>query len=221
MTSSRIVVYIKGEIHTEVYNRTILLEDILEIESTNRTLKNKLNKKQILKIPPKGPYRFVISVLRVIECIHQEFPYVEIINEGEKDLIISYKEDKVQNFCLRLGKVCIISGITFLGAAFSIMSFNNDVSITKLFGQIYELVMGQPTDGFTVLEFAYSIGLIIGILTFFNHFGKKKFSVDPTPIEVEMRMYEKEIDETIIENYSRKGQEIDVGQGTTAGHSGA
>lgn len=221
MTSSRIVVYIKGEIHTEVYNRTILLEDILEIESTNRTLKNKLNKKQILKIPPKGPYRFVISVLRVIECIHQEFPYVEVINEGEKDLIISYKEDKVQNFCLRLGKVCIISGITFLGAAFSIMSFNNDVSITKLFGQIYELVMGQPTDGFTVLEFAYSIGLIIGILTFFNHFGKKKFSVDPTPIEVEMRMYEKEIDETIIENYSRKGQEIDVGQGTTAGHSGA
>ena len=143
-----------------------------------------------MKIPPKGPYRFVISVLRVIECIHQEFPYVEVINEGEKDLIISYKEDKVQNFFLRLGKVCIISGITFLGAAFSIMSFNNDVSITKLFGQIYELVMGQPTDGFTVLEFAYSIGLIIGILTFFNHFGKKKFSVDPTPIEVEMRMYE-------------------------------
>ena len=221
MTSNRSIVYIKGEMHTEVYVRTVLLEDILEIESTNRTLINRLRKKQILKIPQKGPYRYVISVLRIIECIHREFPNIEIVNEGEKDLIISYKEDKMQNIFLQIGKVCIISGITFLGAAFSIMSFNNDVSITKLFSQIYELIMGQPTDGFTILEFAYSIGLIIGILTFFNHFGKKKLGVDPTPIEVEMRMYEKEIDETIIENYSRKEQEIDVGQGTSAGPSGA
>lgn len=221
MMSNRIIVYIKGEMHTEVYERVVLLEDILDIESNNRILVNKLKKKQILKIPQRGPYRYVISVLRIIECIHREFPSIEVVNEGEKDLIISYKEDKVQNFLLHIGKVCIISGVTFLGAAFSIMSFNNDVSITRLFGQIYKLVMGQPTDGFTTLEFAYSIGLIIGILTFFNHFGKKKFGVDPTPIEVEMRMYEKEIDETIIENYSRKGQEIDVGQESSTGRSGA
>lgn len=32
------------------------------------------------------------------------------------------------------------------------MAFNNDVGGTKLFGQIYELVMGKQSDGFTVLE---------------------------------------------------------------------
>lgn len=214
-------VYIKGEMNTEVYERNVTLEDILSIECSDRTLENKIKKITVLTIPKKGQHRFVISVLRIIECIHREFPDVEVQNEGEKDLIITYEVDKLQNRLLQLGKVAIVSGITFLGAAFSIMSFNNDVSITKLFGQIYELFIGQPSDGFTVIEFTYSIGLIIGILVFFNHFGKKRFSVDPTPMEVEMRTYEKDIETTLVDIYSRKEKEIDVGQASTSGNSGA
>ena len=94
-------------------------------------------------------------------------------------------------------------------------------SISKIFlckilkyirnSQIYELVTGTKSAGFTVLEFTYSIGIAIGILTFFNHFGKRRFSVDPTPIEVEMRLYENDLQTTLIENSSRKEQELDVG----------
>lgn len=104
-----------------------------------------------------------------------------------------------------------------MGAAFSIMAFNNDVGVTKMFSQIYELVTGTKSDGFTVLEFTYSIGIAIGILTFFNHFGKRRFSVDPTPIEVEMRLYENDLQTTLIENISRKEQELDVGTKYTTG----
>ena len=67
------------------------------------------------------------------------------------------------------------------------------------------------------MELMYSIGVVIGILVFFNHFGKKRFSVDPTPMEVEMRLYENDIQTTIIENYSRKEQELDVGKGNSSG----
>ena len=73
------------------------------------------------------------------------------------------------------------------------MAFNNDVDTVKLFGQIYELLTRRASDGFTVLELTYCIGLVIGILTFFNHFGKKRFTVDPTPMEVEMRLYENDL----------------------------
>ncbi|MEE0884349.1 MAG: stage V sporulation protein AA, partial [Faecalimonas sp.] len=64
----------------------------------------------------------------------------------------------------------------------------------------------------------YSVGLVAGILVFFNHFGKKKISVDPTPIEVEMRLYENDIQTTVIAEYSRKGQELDVGETNTTGN---
>lgn len=142
---------------------------------------------------------------------------LEIQNVGEPDLIITFENQKTPGAFVHWMKVIAVVAITFTGAAFSIMTFNNDVDTTKLFGQIYELLMGNPSDGFTVLELMYSIGMIVGILIFFNHFGGKKFSVDPTPMEVEMRLYENDIQTTLIENYSRKGQEIDVGKTVSAG----
>ena len=101
--------------------------------------------------------------------------------------------------------------VTFIGAGFSIMSFNNDVDVPKLFNQIYFLVTGNRSDGFGILELTYCIGMSVGILLFFNHFGKRRFTVDPTPMEVEMRTYEEEIEMTLIDEYSRKKEEKDVG----------
>lgn len=104
---------------------------------------------------------------------------------------------------MHLLKIVFVVLISFFGAAFSAMAFNNDVDTVTMFGQIYQLVTGRTSDGFTILEITYSIGLIVGILIFFNHFGKSKVSVDPTPLEVEMRLYENDIQTTLIENYSR------------------
>ena len=63
---------------------------------------------------------------------------------------------------------------------------------------------GKQSSGFTILEVSYSVGITIGILVFFNHFGKRRFSVDPTPMEVQMRLYEDDVNNTIIEDASRK-----------------
>ena len=43
-----------------------------------------------------------------------------------------------------------------------------------------------------------------GVIFFFNHFGRWKITQDPTPIEVEMRTYEDEVDNTILEMENRK-----------------
>ena len=87
-------------------------------------------------------------------------------------------------------KVVFISLASFFGAAFSIMTFNTDADVGTLFKQIYQQVTGNVSNGFTILEISYSIGLAAGVLFFFNHFGRKKFSADPTPMQVQMRQYE-------------------------------
>lgn len=90
------------------------------------------------------------------------------------------------------------------------MAFNNDVSIDDAFEKFYLQVMGTESNGMTELEVAYCIGLPVGILVFFNHFGKKKITPDPTPIQVEMRKYEKDVDTTFIEEAGRDGHSLDV-----------
>ena len=62
----------------------------------------------------------------------------------------------------------------------------------------------------TELEISYCIGVTVGILVFFNHVGKKKLTPDPTPIQVQLRKYEQDVDTTFIENSGRGGTEVDV-----------
>ena len=69
---------------------------------------------------------------------------------------------------------------------------------------------GSKTVGVLILEISYSVGLILGVTLFFNHFGKRKVTLDPTPIEVQMRLYEDQVDTTVIQNASRKESGVDI-----------
>lgn len=210
MSVSNNTLYIKGDQSVEVTKREVTLGDLVTMECSQQNMVSKLKKIKVMKIPEEGQQRFVVSVLKIIELIHKEYPNLEIQSYGSPDIIVTYEEQKKNNRIWQFTKVLLVSLTTFFGAAFAIATFNNDSNIRKLFKDIYELFMGTSKEGFTILELSYSIGIIIGILVFFNHFGKKKTSVDPTPIEVEMRLYENDIQTTVIAEYSRKGQELDV-----------
>ena len=162
----------------------------------------------------------VVSLLKVIQKIHETYPDVTVENLGEPDFIVTYEEQDTKSNAWHVIKIVAVVLISFFGAAFSTMAFNNDVGVTRMFGQIYELLTGKKSDGFTILELTYCIGIVIGIIVFFNHFGKKRISVDPTPMEVEMRLYENDIQTTLVETYARKEKELDVDKKYYAGTTG-
>jgi len=214
-------VYIKADRNVEVTKPEVTLGDVLKIECSNPNMVPKLNTLKLLKFhhtDKKHQNRTAVSILRVIQCIHEQYPNIDVQNMGETDFIVTYEEQQTAEGAVHYMKAAVVVVISFIGAAFSIMAFNNDVDTTKMFSQIYELLTGNKSDGFTILELTYCIGLVIGILTFFNHFGKKKFSVDQTTMEVEMRLYENDIQSTLIETYSRKEKELDVGANSTGSH---
>ena len=211
MASENITLYIKGDRNVEVTEQDVFLKDIVSMECSDKKFLPKLQTVKILKLHGNREQRYVVSVLEIIACIHAAYPEVEVQNLGEADIIVTYENQKTPPMIWHLLKTAVVTVIIFCGSAFSIMAFNNDVGGTKLFGQIYELVMGKQSDGFTVLEVTYSIGLTFGILVFFNHFGKKRFTVDPTPMEVQMRLYENDIQTALVENASRRKEELEVG----------
>ena len=95
-----------------------------------------------------------------------------------------------------------------LGSSFAIMTFSTDVDTANLFSKIYTQFTGEIATGPTILEFTYSVGIGIGVVFFFNHFGKGKLTQDPTPVEVQMRLYEDDVNKTLIadKNRSKKAQ---------------
>lgn len=218
MPIGNLILYIKGNQNVEVQSKEVTLGDVLEIECTNSQMMAKIKATKLLKINAAKKHRYVISILKIFEIIHQQYPNVQIENVGPTDIIVTYEPHKKKNQFAQWVKIIFVVAITFSGAAFSIMAFNNDINTPKLFEQIYQQIMGEPKKGFTILELTYSIGVAVGILVFFNHFGKKRFSVDPTPMEVEMCLYENDIQTTLIETYARKEQELNVGKGNNVGN---
>lgn len=216
-------IYIKADRNTKVNKKSVTLGDVLKTECTNPAMLAKIRTMHLLTFhhtDNKKSNRTVVSVLKVIQKIHETYPDVTVENLGEADFIVTYEEQDGKGGIWHILKITAVVLTSFFGAAFSTMAFNNDVGVTKMFGQIYELLTGKESNGFTVLEFTYCIGIVIGIIVFFNHFGKKRISVDPTPMEVEMRLYENDIQTTLVETYARKEKELDVDKGCHAGNTG-
>ena len=195
--------YLKIDKNVQVHDKTVFLKDIAQISCSSKELENRIRLVKIPKAAGEGPGRHAMSVMEFIAVIQKEFPEVEINNIGEADFIVTKEKERQPPAWIGWIKTVFVSAIAFAGAAFTIMTFNNDVDLPKLFGQLFFQFTGQESDGFTILELSYSIGVGLGILVFFNHFSGRKLTADPTPMEVEMRLYEDDVDKTLIEAGNR------------------
>ena len=195
--------YIQIDQNVEVHHPHIYLQDIVRLSCSNTKLLNRLRVMPVTNLDPDKPGRYVLSSMDLIKDIQQKEPEVDITTIGESTFIITYQKEGSVNIILRWCKVIFVCLATFFGAGFSIMTFNNDVDVPALFGQIYTQVTGQEANGFSVLEISYSIGIGLGVLFFFNHFGRMKLTDDPTPMQVQMRLYEDDVNTTVIEDASR------------------
>lgn len=196
--------YLQLDKNIEVFHPHIYLQDICKLSCTNPKIQNRLRVMPVANLNPCQYGRYVMSVMDLIELIQKKEPDLDITPIGESDFILTYAKEQTSGAVWRWLKILFVSLASFFGAAFSIMTFNNDVDVGTLFSNIYTQVTGQPDTGFTILEISYSIGIGLGVLIFFNHFGKMKLSSDPSPMQVQMRLYEDDVDTTIIEQKNRE-----------------
>ena len=202
------VVYIKLPQNAQVVNRKILLQDVAEIYTADAEMGKKIGDIILYTVGGDKNQKLIFSVLKVIHLIQKEFPGIEVENIGESDFVVEYKMPLTPKKAMEYTKLVLLSLIVFIGAAFTIMTFNTDVSVGEVFDNLYYLVTGVKKEGGSILEVAYSIGILAGILGFYNHFKGQKLHDDPTPIHIEMRNYEEEMNKAIIKDADREGKII-------------
>lgn len=204
-------VYIKIAQITETGAQDVFLKDIAEVHCKNKSVEAKVKAVKVTSFSDESrKASYIGSVMELMERLEAAGTSVQVDNIGETDFVIMYQPPGHPGKVFQWMKTLFVSAVAFFGAAFAIMTFNNDANVTDVFANIYSLVMGMESDGITALEVSYSVGLSLGILVFFNHFASWKITVDPTPIEVEMRLYEDNLNKTLIQNHERKESGIDV-----------
>lgn len=214
MKEKREIVYVKADRNSVCNNPQIKIMDVMSVQCQDPAICAGIKNKTLYtfkQIDTSKKKRIeVFSILNVIDLIKEDYPEVEVVSYGEQDFVVEYVRIPVSPKWMEIAKVVLLCIVTFFGAAFTIMAFNNDVSVGEVFDRFYRQIMGVEKPNVTEIEIFYCLGLAVGILVFFNHIGKKKITSDPTPIQVEMRKYEKDVDTTFIENAGRRGHEHDV-----------
>ena len=196
--------YIQTDMNILIKHPHVYLQDIARLSCSNSKVLNRLRVLPVANLNPDTPGRNTMSVMDLVDLIQKKEPDLDITPLGELSFILTYQPPGKPQMIFEILKVVYISLASFFGAAFSIMTYNTDADVGTLFKQIYQQVTGNVSNGFTILEISYSIGLAAGVLFFFNHFGRKKFSADPTPMQVQMRQYEDNVNTTLLEENSRK-----------------
>ena len=208
---SSTTIYLKLPQVKEVYEPEVYLGMIADVHSSDRAAEAKAKAVKITSFSGKGKEAvFVGNVMELVEKIEKTGQNIQVDNIGESDFVVTYRAGKKKSLVWEWMKTAMVSAVAFFGAAFAIMTFNNDANVTDVFAKLYEMIIGTRADGPTILEASYSVGLALGILLFFNHFASWKITVDPTPIEVEMRLYEENLNKTLIKNGGRKESGVDV-----------
>ena len=187
------VLYLKAKQNAEVMQERVCVKDIASVYCADKAVCAKARALKIYQFGEKD------------QC-----QGVSVESLGENDILIELVNVDEHKGFLQWLKLTFVAAVSFFGTGFTIMAFHNDISVNKIFSHVYELVMGYPSDGYSILEVSYSIGLAAGIILFFNHIGGRRITKDPTPIEVEMRVYETDVNKALIETADREGKSIDA-----------
>lgn len=212
---ANIVLYLMAKQNVALAKADVELSDVASVYCEDEIVRAKAESLKVHRFREDGQPRVVVSVLKIIEQITKLCPGVTVESIGETDIIIekaSLQHDKLKqkNGLWAYVKIAFVSLICFFGSAFTIMAFHNDIALEDVLGRIYKLVTGAESDGYTALEISYSIGLAAGIIVFYNHVGGKRLTSDPTPLEVEMRNYERDVNLALVEMADRQKLEKDV-----------
>jgi len=200
-------IYIKPKKKVTLSNQAeITISDVADVVATKETA-GKIKKMPLVAIDNKASKKqnHLISVTDIISAIQKTYPNATINNVGEMDTWVQYMTRKSPDRTwLKWLKIAFVAVVLFVGSSTAIMSFHTDGQMPKIFENYYRIFFGEEQKNPGIINIPYSIGLAVGIIVFYNHFMGKKLTDDPTPIEVEIEQYDREVTETMVDAMSQR-----------------
>lgn len=182
--------------------KIIRLGDIANILS-EAEWEEQLSSLELVLPLPKDGNMLVMDLMQIIPQMKKVIPNVFIESIGLQHVIVEIVQNpRKPSFPLFL----LVWLLLFFGSALTIMNFHADVNMMEVQIRVVEMITGERDEHPYLFQTAYSIGIGFGMAVFFNHLFKKKWNEEPTPLEVEMFLYQENIDQFVVaEEYKRVG----------------
>ncbi len=194
------ILYVKPAKQAKVIGGTeIRVKDLAQLEGDPQLVEEMLGV-VVLRIKGNQEMRLYTSFLDIAKAVRQKNPHVTPVLAGETDTLVMYApQKKPVKKGVELAKVLVVCLVLLVGSALTLMTFHNEASIPAILCNVHTLLTGEETERPVLLIVSYAAGIFLGISCFFNHFGKKKLTDDPTPVQVQFVQYKKEVDDAVID----------------------
>ncbi|HBU85789.1 MULTISPECIES: stage V sporulation protein AA [Paenibacillus] len=185
--------------------RSVKLGDVAHLLTSPEEQERRLLELELLHPGPEDGNLILIDILQIIPQIRRVLPdvTVELIGSGHTLVEVVAGSGKPSKSLFIL-----VWLLLFFGSALTIMNFHADVNMQEVQIRIVEMITGRRDEHPYLFQVAYSIGIGFGMAVFFNHLFKKKWNEEPTPLEVEMFLYQQNVDKyVVIEETERMHEE--------------
>lgn len=170
---------------------------------TDPSFEQTLKRLPLHRVSSEDGTMLVIDMLQIVKAIQTAKPGLTVETFGEPHVLIEVSPTgtvKPKRWTLVLAWLLL-----FFGSGMAMMNFHADVNMPQVQRRITELITGQPGQYRWLFQIPYSIGVGLGMLLFFNRLIPKRFNDEPNPLEVEMFMYQENVNHYIItEEYRKK-----------------
>lgn len=195
------VVYIRMRNRVQVKgNQTVRIKDIARIIGPEEVIQI-IEETFLLTVKKEDKNIIVIDLAQLIMAIRKVDTQIEVQTFGPSQTIIEVIYSKKKMSYLTFALVWFL---LFIGAGMTIMNFHVDVSMGEVHQKVFTLITGKLDEKPLLIQIPYSLGLGIGMILFFNHFFKKRFNEEPSPLEVEMFNYQQDLDRYVTMNENKE-----------------
>lgn len=201
----KIRLYIQLSRHNEVQEGPVRLTDVAEVHGLETEEKKKLAAIELLCIK-KGVFgRYKLSAGEIADKLRERYPRYDPVFLGDPEIVLEYPRPQSKTGIRDWIWTAFVSTVIFVGSAFTIMTFIRESDLDDLFAGIYDHLGMTNAADMHGIEIGFAIGMGLGMLLYFNHFGRFRLQNEPTPMEMEMHQYMEDAEETVLETGNTKG----------------
>ncbi|MDQ0169022.1 stage V sporulation protein AA [Paenibacillus tundrae] len=192
--------------------KEVRLRDIAHVLTSSEEQERRLIELELLRPGPEDGNLILIDILQIIPQIRGVLPDVSVELIGSGHTLVEVVEG---NGKPSKSLFILVWLLLFFGSALTIMNFHADVSMQEVQIRIVEMITGRRDEHPYLFQVAYSIGIGFGMAVFFNHLFKKKWNEEPTPLEVEMFLYQQNVDQYVVIQENERMHDQERGEMST------
>lgn len=188
------------DLDTHVY-----VKDIGEVYSNNESIKKNIESIRVYNGQSEESYDY-ISGIEVTTKILGSIDNINITMIGAPDVLLEMKSLEKSRELLNALKVVFVMVILFLGASMAIINFYEDVDMKASLEKVFYIITGNKVENPLILTISFSLGIGLGMFSFFSRifsFSKRRRQ-EPGPMEVELFLYDNELEDFILNQLKKK-----------------